>query len=87
MIKYENKLASLAAQNDDRKLTNERIYVSKKIDEVVQEINQLENNLGFFQNSDSSNPLFMEVQNNIDKHKEKLAVLRAKMDKLKGLKQ
>ena len=86
MIKYENKLASLAALSDDRKLNNERIYVSKKIDEVVQEINQLENNLGFFQNSDDSNPLFVEVQNNIKKHKENLAVWRAKMDKLKALK-
>ena len=49
-------------------------------------LNQLENNLGFFQNSDDSNPLFVEVQNNIKKHKENLAVWRAKMDKLKALK-
>ena len=85
MIKYENKLEALKSQKDDRKLNNERIFVSKKIDEVVQEINQLENNLGFFQNSDSSNPLFVEVQNNIKRHKENLEVWRAKMNKLKAL--
>ncbi|MDC7998880.1 DUF349 domain-containing protein [Gilvibacter sediminis] len=85
MIKYEAKLESLKANNDPRKLTNERIYVSKKIDEVVQEINQLENNLGFFQNSDASNPLFKEVQDNIERHKETLEVWRAKLSKLKAL--
>ena len=85
MIKYDAKLESLKAHNDPRKLTNERIYVSKKIDEVIQEINQLENNLGFFQNSDASNPLFKEVQDNIERHKETLEVWRAKMSKLKAL--
>ena len=85
MIKYDAKLESLKAHDDSRKLTNERIYVRKKIDEVVQEINQLENNLGFFQKSDSSNPLFTEVQNNIERHKEALEVWRAKLSKLKAL--
>ena len=85
MIKYDAKLESLKSNNDPRKLNNEKIYVSKKIDEVVQEINQLENNLGFFQNSDASNPLFKEVQNNIERHKENLELWRAKLNKLRAL--
>lgn len=85
MIKYDAKLESLKSNNDPRKLNNEKIYVSKKIDEVMQEINQLENNLGFFQNSDASNPLYTEVQNNIDKHKENLELWRAKLNKLRAL--
>lgn len=85
LIKFENKISGLIAQKDDRKLQNERAYLSKKISEIKQEINQLENNLGFFQNSDAKNPLVQEVHKNIAKHKESLDVWRAKLKKLKSM--
>lgn len=85
LIKYDNKLNSIAYQEDERKLRNEHFFIRKKIDETKAEINQLENNLGFFQHVDDDNPLVKEVHNNIQKHKEQLEVWKAKLKKIKAL--
>lgn len=83
MIKFENKLNSMVSQEDERKLKNEHFFISKKIDETKDEIRQLENNLGFFQHVDDSNPLVMEVHQNIARHKEQLEVWKAKLKRIK----
>ena len=85
MIKYENKLSSLSNQEDDRALRNEQSFIRKKIDEVKNEIRQLENNLQFFKNAKDDNPLVLEVQKNIAKHKENLDVWKTKLQKIKQL--
>ncbi|MGY3793690.1 DUF349 domain-containing protein [Aquimarina sp. 433] len=85
MIKYENKLNSLANQSDDRALRNEQNFIRKKIEEVHNEIRQLENNLQFFKNADDSNPLVIDVRKNIEKHKESLVVWKNKLKKIKEL--
>jgi hypothetical protein len=85
LIKFENKLDSIVSQEDERKLQNEQFYISKKIGEAKNEIRQLENNLGFFQNSDSNNPLVKEVRKNIARHKEQLEVWKEKLSKIKSV--
>ncbi|WP_299245169.1 DUF349 domain-containing protein [uncultured Aquimarina sp.] len=85
MIKYENKLSSLANQSDDRALRNEQNFIRKKIEEVHSEIRQLENNLQFFKHADDNNPLVIEVRKNIEKHKESLEVWKNKLKKIKQL--
>lgn len=85
LIKFENKLNSIVSQEDERKLQNEHFFVSKKIGETKDEIRQLENNLGFFQNAKSDNPLVKEVRSNIAKHKEQLEVWKAKLSKIKSM--
>ncbi|MEP2937158.1 MAG: DUF349 domain-containing protein [Gilvibacter sp.] len=85
LIKFENKMNQMLSQNDERKIHNERAFLSKKIDEVVQEINQLENNLGFFQHQDDKNPLVQDVHKNIKRHKDALEVWKAKLKKLKSM--
>lgn len=87
LIKFDNKLNSLANQEDERKLRNEHFFISKKIEETKDEIRQLENNLGFFQNVDSNNPLVKEVHNNIARQKEQLEVWKAKLDKIKSVRE
>lgn len=87
LIKFENKLNSMVSQEDDRKLQNEQFFISKKIEESKSEIRQLENNLGFFQNVDSKNPLVKEVHNNIARHKEQLDVWKAKLSKIRAARQ
>src|SRR5690625_7716041 len=67
LLKYNNRLHSLAAQDRKEKLKNEHFYISKKIDETKDAIRQLENNLGFFQNADEDNPLYREVVENVDR--------------------
>jgi predicted DNA-binding protein YlxM (UPF0122 family) len=85
LIKFDNKLNSLVNQDDERKLRNEHFFISKKIDETKDEIRQLENNLGFFRHVDDSNPMVKEVHNNIAKHKEQLEVWKAKLTKIKSV--
>ncbi|PKA83769.1 uncharacterized protein DUF349 [Ulvibacter sp. MAR_2010_11] len=85
LIKFENKLNSMVSQEDERKLQNEHFFISKKIGETKDEIRQLENNLGFFQDAKSDNPLVKEVHKNIANHKEQLEVWKAKLSKIKSL--
>ena len=59
--------------------------VSKKITEISQEIIQLENNLGFFQHVDKSNPMVVEVYKTIDLRKANLALWKAKKKSIRAL--
>ena len=56
LLKYDNKLESLAGSDDKRVLDNEHNFLRKKIDDIKAEINQLENNLQFFSNVDDKKP-------------------------------
>ncbi len=85
LIKFENKLNTIASDEDARKLNNEAFYITKKINEVKDKIRQLENNLGFFQHVDKNNPLVKDVHKNIAKHKEQLDIWKAKLKKIKNL--
>lgn len=83
LLKYDNKLETLASADDSRLLNNERNFIRKKIDEIKSEINQLENNLQFFSNVDDSNPLVRDVHKNIEKHKGQLETWQNKLKKIK----
>ncbi|WP_242091553.1 DUF349 domain-containing protein [Aestuariivivens sediminicola] len=85
MIKFENKLEQLNSEEDSRNLDNERAFISKKIDEIKAQINQLENNLQFFTNVDEDNPLVKEVHGNIKGHKDELKLWKKKLKKIKEL--
>ncbi|WP_242118024.1 DUF349 domain-containing protein [Aestuariivivens sediminicola] len=85
MIKFENKLEQLNSEEDTRNLDNERAFISKKIDEIKAQINQLENNLQFFTNVDEDNPLVKEVHGNIKGHKDELKLWKKKLKKIKEL--
>lgn len=87
LIKFDNKLNTLVNRDDDRKLQNEHFFISKKIDETKDEIRQLENNLGFFHHVDENNPLVKEVHKNIERHKEQLEVWKAKLSKIKEVRE
>ena len=87
LIKFENKVSSMVSQEDERKLQNEQFFITKKIQESKAEIRQLENNLGFFQHVDDDNPLVKEVHSNINRHKEQLEVWKAKLSKIKSMRQ
>ena len=83
--RYANKLASFVAQDNDKLLEQEALMVSKKITEISQEIIQLENNLGFFQHVDKSNPMVVEVYKTIDLRKADLALWKAKKKSIRAL--
>lgn len=85
MVKFESKLENLADSDDTRLLDNEQNFIRKRIDEIKSEINQLENNLQFFSNVKSDNPLVKEVHKNIDNHKKDLDTWKSKLTKVRGM--
>lgn len=85
MLKFTNVVDGFVADNDVRKLDSEQMFVRKKIDEVVREIQQLENNLGFFSNAKDDNPLVVNVKNKVSEFKEDLAIWKQKLSYLKNL--
>ena len=60
--KYETKLNFI--KNDERLINDEQNSLRKKIGDISSELNQLENNLEFFSESSTNNPLLVEVNNN-----------------------
>jgi hypothetical protein len=85
MIKFTNMVNSYLEQKNYRKLDAEQLFVRKKVDETIREIQQLENNIGFISNVTSDNPLVKNVRAQIDVYKEKLAVWKTKLDYLRSL--
>lgn len=85
MIRFEGRLQNLSTGNDTRDLDNEQNFIRKKIDEVKSEINQLENNLQFFSNVKSDNPLVKDVHKNIDRHKASLETWKSKLTKVRKM--
>ena len=83
LLKYDNKLESLANSENKRLLDNEHNYIRKKIDEIKTEINQLENNLQFFSNVKDDNPLVKDVHKKIDRQKASLEMWKLKLKKVK----
>jgi len=83
LLKYDNKLESLASASDKRLLDNEHNFLRKKIDDIKAEINQLENNLLFFSNVNDKNPLVKDVHKNIERHKTELQTWENKLRKVK----
>lgn len=85
MARYANRLDNLA-NNDTRKLDNEKVFLMRKIDEVQGEIFQLENNIQFFANAKADNPMVKEVKKSIELKKEELAMLKEKLKQLRNIK-
>ncbi|MBL4939059.1 MAG: DUF349 domain-containing protein [Lutibacter sp.] len=85
MIKFENLINSYLEQKNYNKLNGEQLFVRKKIDESVREIQQLENNIGFISNASADNPLLKNVMDNINIYKEKLGIWKTKLEYLKKL--
>ena len=85
MLKFTNVVDGYAADNDTRKLDSEHLFVRKKIDEIVREIQQLENNLGFFSNAKDDNPLVINVKNRVEEFKNDLSIWKQKLSYLKKL--
>lgn len=83
LLKYDNKLETLAGREDKRLLDNELNYIRKRVDEIKGEINQLENNLQFFSNVDDTNPLVKDVHKSIENSKTVLTTWESKLRKIK----
>ena len=89
-MRFSNRMENLSESNDTRKLENEKIFLTRKIEEVQQEIFQLENNIQFFTNTKNAkkeNSIVLEVRKNIAIHKESLEVWKEKLKQLRMINQ
>jgi len=85
IIKFKNLINSYLEQNNYRKLDSEQLFIRKKIDETIREVQQLENNLGFISNVTEDNPLVKNVRKDIDNYKSNLEIWKSKLNYLKNL--
>jgi len=85
MLKFTSIVDAYQEENDSRKIESEMFFIRKKVDEAKKEVQQLENNLSFFSNSDSNNPLVKNVRDQTEKLKEDLDVWESKLNYVKKL--
>ena len=85
LLKFKNIINGYLANNDNRKLDSELVFVRKKIDESIREIQKLENNLSFFSNASDDNPMVKNVHKNLNTYKNGLKVWKDKLAYLRSL--
>ena len=83
MVEALNHIRFSIIKNDENELSREIRNIKKVIEEFNSEARQLENNLDYFSNSSTDNPLFTDVttkldrlKSEIEKYKEQLVGLR-----------
>lgn len=81
-MRYNNRITNLVEADDVRKLNSERVFLTRKIDEIQSEIRQLENNIMFITGAKDNNPLVLEVNKNIERHKQELQTWKDKLTQL-----
>ena len=81
--KYQTKLYFI--QNDKNLINDEHKLLRKKIEEITNELNQLENNLEFFSESSTNNPLLVEVNDKIKELNSKKLLIKSKLTQLKSV--
>lgn len=79
-ILFESKIDQiLASSNPGKMIRAEKDRIRKKIGQLTGEINQYENNLGFFKNSKGAEALLGDVNAKIDKAKNQIDTLKRQL--------
>jgi len=79
-ILFEAKLDSLkASANPERLFEQEKEKIRNKINDIVKEVANYENNLGFFANSKGAEALLKGVNGNIEKGKTEIEKLKRRL--------
>ncbi len=76
------KIQIQSSANPEKTLQFEREKIRKRINTVTKEVLNYENNLGFFNNSSSNNPLLKNVTDNIENGKKEIEKLKKELKKL-----
>ena len=80
---YQTRLYFI--KNNEKQINNEHNSLRKKIEDIRGELNQLENNLDFFSESSTKNPLLVEVNNKIKELTTKKLFVESKLKLLKSM--
>jgi len=84
-LKFKNNIDSYLEKKDTRKIESEHHFIRKKCDELIKEVKQLENNVGFITNATESNPLVQNVMKHIQSNNEELKLWQRKLKYLNKL--
>ncbi len=84
-LKFKNTVDQYYEEENYRKLDSEKRYVRQKIEGILKEIEQLENNMMFIKSNDNNNPFQKEVEKNLTKNKEILDFWKKKLQYLESL--
>jgi hypothetical protein len=82
-IRFENRMETLTGKDQgDAALRRERAALYSQKQEAEKELNQLENNMSFFSSSNKNNPLLKEAEKNIQKQRDHINDIAAKVKML-----
>ncbi len=84
-LKFKNTIDQYFEDENYRKLDAEKRFVRQKIEGILKEIEQLENNMMFIKSDDKNNPFKREVEKNVAKNLEILAFWKKKQQYLDSL--
>jgi len=84
-LKFKNTVDQYYEEENYRKLDSEKRYVRQKIEAILKEIEQLENNMMFIKSDDDNNPFQKEVEKNLTKNREILDFWKKKLQYLESL--
>jgi len=86
LIRFKAKMENYNASPKSKdKIVDEKTRMINKLSKTESEIILLENNIGFFANSSNAKSLIKDVEVKIDKAKQSVKLLKAKLDILKKL--
>jgi len=84
-LKFKNTVDQYYEEENYRKLDSEKRFVRQKIEGILKEIQQLENNMMFIKSDNANNPFKKEVEKNVAKNLEILAFWKKKQQYLDSL--
>ncbi len=84
-IKFKNTIDQYMEEGNYHKVDAEKRYVRQKIEGILKEIEQLENNMMFIKSADKNNPFKKEAEKNVAKNLEILAFWKKKQQYLDSL--
>ena len=82
-VKFNIKM--LGIEKDPKKIKNEVQLLKRKIEDINSKVLQLENNIDFFSDSSSKNPLIKDVLEKISDHKNESIFLNNCLSRLKSI--
>ncbi len=83
--RFKNTVDAYLEQENYRKIDSEKRYVRQKVEGILKEIQQLENNMMFIKSATDNNPFKREVENNVARNLEILAFWKKKQQYLDSL--
>ena len=83
--RFKNTVDAYLEQGNYRKIDSEKRYVRQKVEAILKEIQQLENNMMFIKSANENNPFKREVENNVARNLEILEFWKKKQQYLDSL--